>query len=63
MANLADLFDHGLTADEWRDEFFANACCPDAVTAARMLCGCGGSARIPTGVSRLLFDPNHTEEF
>lgn len=43
-----------MTYQEWWDEFHANACCPDASTAARTLCGCGGSAQIPTGISRLL---------
>lgn len=62
MTNLADIFDHALPADEWWAEFRSNACCPDATTAARRLCGCGGSARIPTGISRLLFH-NHDEEF
>ncbi|ACF34058.1 hypothetical protein SEA_NEOS5_98 [Mycobacterium phage Neos5] len=52
--NLGAVFDDALTADEWWDEFNANACCPDSVTAAARLCGCGGSGRIPTGISRLL---------
>lgn len=43
-----------LTAAQWWDEFYANACCPDRVTAARRFCGCGGSAATPTGISRLL---------
>lgn len=42
------------TYEEWWDEFNANACCPDATTAARRLCGCGGSAAVPFGISRLL---------
>jgi len=52
--NLGEVFDDALTADEWWDEFNTNACCPDSVTAAARLCGCGGSGRIPTGISRLL---------
>ncbi|AYB70638.1 hypothetical protein SEA_SERENDIPITOUS_97 [Mycobacterium phage Serendipitous] len=42
--NLAELFEDGLTWAEWWAEFDANACCPDKHTAARRLCGCGGSA-------------------
>ncbi|AGT12997.1 hypothetical protein KAYACHO_93 [Mycobacterium phage KayaCho] len=53
-ANLGETFDHALTWSEWWDEFHANACCPDAIYAARTLCGCGGSAQVPSGVSRLL---------
>ncbi len=49
-----DDIDQALPFDEWWDEFNANACCPDAVTAARRLCGCGGSASLPYGISRLL---------
>lgn len=45
-----------MTLAEWLDEFHANACCPDSVTAARRLCGCGGSAQIPSGVSRVIVD-------
>ncbi|UXE04465.1 hypothetical protein SEA_FUNSIZED_94 [Mycobacterium phage Funsized] len=54
MCNLADVFDNAMTADEWWAEFHANACCPDATTAARRMCGCRGSAQIPAGLSRLL---------
>lgn len=43
-----------LTLEEWVDEFHANACCPDAIVAARRLCGCGGSAGIPAHASRIL---------
>lgn len=43
-----------MTYEEWWDEFHANACCPDPSTAARRLCGCGGSAAIPSNISRLL---------
>ena len=52
--NLAEVFEDALTAEEWWAEFNANACCPDSIVAARRLCGCGGSARIPSGISRLL---------
>ena len=51
---IAEAFDHALPAGEWWAEFDANACCPDAPTAAARFCGCGGSAQIPTGISRLL---------
>ena len=61
-ASLAQAFDEGLTAEEWREEFIANICCPNPSVAAARFCGCGGSGQLPTGVSRLLFDPNHTEE-
>lgn len=47
-------FEDCLTWAEWWAEFDSNACCPDAIYAARTLCGCGGSARIPSGISRLL---------
>ena len=43
-----------LTLDEWLDEFYSNACCADSFTAARNLCGCGGSASLPSGVSRII---------
>lgn len=46
-----------MTYDEWWSEFDANACCADNLVAARNWCACGGSARIPSGISRLLFDP------
>lgn len=52
--NLAEVFEDALTAEEWWAEFRANACCPSASYAARTLCGCGGSAQIPSGISRLL---------
>lgn len=45
-----DLMDY----DEWWAEFSANACCPDSITAARLLCGCRGSGSLPSEVSRLL---------
>jgi hypothetical protein len=34
------------------DEFFANACCPDSLSAARSWCDCGGSAQLPSWVRR-----------
>lgn len=45
-----------LTYEQWWAEWRSNACCPDSVTAARRLCGCGGSARLPQRgeLSRLL---------
>lgn len=43
-----------MTYDEWWSEFRANECCPDAIVAARRLCGCGGSASVPSNISRLL---------
>jgi hypothetical protein len=51
-----------MTAQQWWDEFKANACCPDAVTAARRFCGCGGSAQVPTGISRLLLNDENNHE-
>lgn len=47
-------FEDCMTFAEWWAEFNSNACCPDPIYAARTLCGCGGSARIPSGISRLL---------
>ena len=60
MTNLGEVFDSALTWAEWWAEFDANACCDSAHTAARRLCGCGGSAafnypeasRLLTGVQR-----------
>lgn len=49
--------DSALTSEEWLAEFFANACCRDASTAARRLCGCGGSgseSHIPAYIKREL---------
>lgn len=46
-----------MTEDEWWSEFRANACCPSPGVAARSLCGCGGSDRLPSETSRLLYDP------
>lgn len=43
-----------LTFEEWWAEWHSNACCPDSVTAARRLCGCGGSGAAPDDISRLL---------
>lgn len=60
-ANLAQAFEEGLTAEEWRAEFESNACCPNSSVAAARFCGCGGSAEIPTGISRLLTH-NHEED-
>lgn len=51
---MAEHFDDCLTADEWWAEHRANACCPDPATAARTLCGCGGSAAVPSTISRAL---------
>jgi len=62
-ANLGQVFDEALTAEQWWAEFQANACCPSRIVAARRLCGCGGSAALPVGVSRLLITHNHNEEF
>ena len=50
----APTFENCRTAEEWWDEFYANACCPNSSVAAARLCGCGGSAGVPTGISRLL---------
>lgn len=58
MPNLAETFADALTYEEWWAEFDANACCPNPQYAARTLCGCGGSAAIPTGISRLLIGDN-----
>jgi len=46
--------DDTMTAEEWWDEFIENACCPDWITAANRLCGCGGSGSVPSTISRLL---------
>ncbi len=46
--------DNAMTYEEWWAEFNSNACCPDAHTAALRMCGCGGSAALPSGISRLL---------
>lgn len=35
-------------------EWFANRCCPDAVTAARRLCGCRGSGEMPADIAEYL---------
>ena len=45
-----------LPYDEWWSEFSANACCPDASTAAALLCGCRGSGQLPRDISPLLYD-------
>jgi len=52
--NLGTMFDSALTREQWWTEYDANRCCPDAATAARRLCGCGGSDRAPVGISCLL---------
>ena len=44
MPNLGEVFDQALTFTEWWAEFDANACCDSPHTAARRVCGCGGSA-------------------
>jgi hypothetical protein len=46
--------DELVTADEWWEDFRANACCGSAREAASRLCDCGGSGEIPSGISRLL---------
>lgn len=43
-----------MTLYEWVDEFNANACCSSSHEAARNMCGCGGSAELPYGVSRVI---------
>jgi len=43
-----------MTFEEWWAEFDANACCPSPSVAAQRLCGCGGSAAVPSTISRLL---------
>lgn len=58
MPNLAEVFEDAMTAEQWWAEFHANACCPTREHAARTMCGCGGSAAIPTGISRLLIGDN-----
>ena len=57
--STAKAFADALTWQEWWAEWRSNACCPDSVTAAHRLCGCGGSGRElrPGEVSRLLLDP------
>jgi hypothetical protein len=50
-------FDHDgelVTAEEWWEHFRAEACCRDWHQAAALLCGCGGSGALPSGISRLL---------
>lgn len=51
---MSEHFDDCLTAEEWWAEHRATACCPDPGTAARTMCGCGGSAAVPPGISRAL---------
>jgi hypothetical protein len=46
--------DYLMTAEEWWAEFFDNACCPTPSIAAARMCGCRGSAELPSGISRLL---------
>lgn len=46
--------DETMTAAEWWTEFYANACCPSRIAAARNNCACGGSAEVPMTISRLL---------
>jgi hypothetical protein len=54
LADVAEQREADLTEmSEWSyDEWAANACCPDAVTAARRWCGCGGSGALPAWVRR-----------
>ena len=59
MTSAGAAFDAGLTAEEWWAEFHANACCANRSIAAARLCGCGGSAQLPSGISRMLFEHNH----
>ena len=58
-ASATEAWQAAMTYEEWWAEWESNACCPDSVTAARRLCGCGGSGRElrPGEVSRLLLDP------
>lgn len=58
MDTAPEGIENTMTYEEWWDEFRANACCPDPITAARRLCGCGGSAAVPNGISRLLITEN-----
>lgn len=53
-ASATEAWQAAMTYEEWWAEWESNACCPDSVTAARRLCGCGGSAQVPFGISRLL---------
>ena len=48
-----------LTAEEWWEDYAANACCPDQSTAAALLCGCRGSGEVPSGISRLLREEDY----
>jgi hypothetical protein len=52
--HITETDDETMTAAEWWAEFYANACCPDRITAARNDCACGGSAQVPSTISRLL---------
>ena len=54
MDTTPEDIEYTMTYEEWWAEFNANACCPDSIIAARRLCGCGGSAELPRGISRLL---------
>lgn len=46
--------DELMTFDEWWSEFTANICC----TGYTRDCPCGGyTDRLPSGISRLLYDP------
>lgn len=47
-------WEDALSLGEWIAEFESNACCSDYPTAARRMCGCGGSAQLPQGVSRII---------
>ena len=56
-------FDHDgelVTAEEWWEHFRAESCCASPGAAAARLCGCGGSAQLPSGISRLLIGEEDT---
>ena len=52
--SATDAWPDALTREEWWAEWASNACCPSSWVAAQRLCGCGGSAAAPTGISHLL---------
>jgi hypothetical protein len=56
-------FDHDdelATAEEWWEHHRAEACCGSPREAASRLCACGGSAAVPSGISRLLIGEEDT---